>query len=396
MQVLAFGALAVAVGAQLAVNSKYAAASRGVCNEAEGYVMKGYAVGGTYTAPTTFPTADGSACVVADGTSIVVECATNYAPSSGSGFAASNTGGIIGASSVSELPSVIAENYDFPDDTTFTCTLIQCYYACVARNAFQEGTACIATAGVVSVGTTADSLCFPGFIAEPITTATCPSSGASESEPWVFYCTNDPNVYTGPFEDVATLGAAYSLPGSCRCTQGDLVDCPRLNTASPACANCNVECPAREGDVRQSLRAPAAICPNGTTTLAAMEDCFEQAACAGAIDPDVDSCHWGSGQACATSTCPQCPSSSSKKGLLGLLGLLALIPLLCSCLLLLIICRSKTGNDVHFATFDAGGSRVVGSFCAPPLTCSAPGPVGPAVEALPVPVATFASPHTLA
>merc|ERR1711916_418877 len=90
-------------------------------------------------------------------------------------------------------------------------------------------------------------------------------------------------------------------------------------------------------------------------TTAAIWECFEIAACAGLIQP-TDQCT--NNVAAVTVSCPFCPGKKSKKGLLGLLGLLGLIPLLlCSsllCCLLWFCCirKTKTENDVHFATYD--------------------------------------------
>merc|ERR1711916_164499 len=95
--------------------------------------------------------------------------------------------------------------------------------------------------------------------------------------------------------------------------------------------------------------------------------------------------------------CPSC-SKKSKKGLLGPLGLLGLIPLLlCSsllCCLLWFCCirKTKTENDVHFATYDQPMAAPVAmaTHCEPVHHTAAAGPVhGTCAPGMPVAGAVF-------
>lgn len=262
-----------------------------------------------------------------------------------------------------------------------------CTYTCVGGSGTTTSSACASTSGSVSPGGVA-APCASGFFVQSQTNATCSTNGSSL------------NVTCLPFSSLSQAtdfesakAAVQRMAGywfSSVCAACDTVfqtACGQVGVFSGASAPVCAACLVCTSSSRQGSSTGNAVgCPNATTT-AELNACFVNAACLGLL-PAGSNCTNTLTSPATTTTCPACPGSKSKKvrrmcdivnvvwkccvgnridwssrqGLLGLLGLLGLIPLLlfllclCGLCLLVVLCirRRKTGEDVHFATFDAG------------------------------------------
>eukprot|EP01013_Petalomonas_cantuscygni_P007501 TRINITY_DN194_c0_g2_i1.p1 TRINITY_DN194_c0_g2~~TRINITY_DN194_c0_g2_i1.p1 ORF type:complete len:431 (+),score=100.34 TRINITY_DN194_c0_g2_i1:62-1294(+) len=378
MKALFFVALASVAAAQVNINTKYGTAADGVCTAADGYTFLGFrGTTAAYTAPNSFPIAEGTNCAIAAGEAVVIQCADGYqAVGTPTGIEASAPNAAVNGSNATDGTVVTALPTGFVADsdvagTDLTCQLIGCNYTCTTTNRNgTTGNGCTAASGTAAASSNFSDVCATGYY--PVNGTMCPADGLTTTTAVV--CSNDPTVcatFGGDYATcVAALGGAFSLPGACSCFDGDAITCPAENTNSPTCQNCVLACtlaPVAAARQVPYTASSGAICPDSVDTLTEATDCFEQAACAGAINPDTDVCVFGGSADCNQGPCPECPSSS-KKGLLGLLGLLGLIPLLlCSLLCSLLLCcirRRKVERDVHFATFDAGAPAVAAPMCA--------------------------------
>eukprot|EP01013_Petalomonas_cantuscygni_P003959 TRINITY_DN14235_c0_g1_i1.p1 TRINITY_DN14235_c0_g1~~TRINITY_DN14235_c0_g1_i1.p1 ORF type:complete len:406 (-),score=71.69 TRINITY_DN14235_c0_g1_i1:237-1454(-) len=365
--ILAFASAAVAIATPTIINTKYGSAPNGQCVSSAGYSFLGFNGAVGFPSPNSFPVSSGSNCAIAVNDGVTIACADGYEPTSATtGVSAINGNTTV----ISGLPASYSSPYDVTTDTSFTCSLIGCNYTCQSAN--NTASACAASSGFLTPGETSVSVCSSGYY--PMTLLSCPAGGSTSST--LIVCARDaalcPSAFLSEFlACAAAIGGAFSVPGSCWCDAGTEVTCPAVNENSPSCSGCNLPCPPAGTtairSARQLTAASAAICPPSVNTLAEAHDCFEQAACAGALNPKTDACIYGNGVGCNGGECPECPSSS-KKSLLGLLGLLGLIPLLLLSLLcsLLICCirRRKADRDVHLATFDTGAPPLEAPVCA--------------------------------
>eukprot|EP01013_Petalomonas_cantuscygni_P007499 TRINITY_DN194_c0_g1_i1.p1 TRINITY_DN194_c0_g1~~TRINITY_DN194_c0_g1_i1.p1 ORF type:complete len:393 (+),score=104.58 TRINITY_DN194_c0_g1_i1:38-1216(+) len=367
------GLAAVAFATPTAINAKYGAAANGVCTATTGYEINAYrTLPGTFGSPDSAPIADGSSCAFAAEETGTIMCADGYkSDSATTGIQANVNGTITG------VPATFVEE-DVTTSTTLTCVKVGCNYTCTTSNDTTNA-GCMSASGQADVGTSSTDICNAGYFPNAVTT--CPANGTTNTS--AFVCSNSAaDCPADQYLACATaIGGAFAVPTACNCDPTQAIVCATENDNSPTCTGCSLSCTLATATRRQNpyTAASGAICPSSADTIAEAHDCFEQAACAGAISKDTHTCVYGGDLECNTDVCPECPSSS-KKGLLGLLGLLGLIPLLlCSLLCSLLLCcirRRKVERDVHFATFDAGAPSVAAPVCTemPMMASCAPAP----------------------